>query len=288
MAAVALPHDSAGDEGSVRVEVLRVGADGAVAVQDRVAEEVPVALVYNGISHAVMMTTPGDLEDFALGFSLSEGIVASTSEVHDIEVAGPGGGTGSPAEGISVDITIASERFAGLKERRRNLTGRTGCGLCGTESLAEAIRCPAPVSDALEVTPEAVARAFAALPEWQPVNRATGAVHAAGFATADGRLLLVREDVGRHNALDKLIGALARARTPFAQGFVVMTSRASYELIQKAATMGIPMLAAISAPTALAIRLAQSTGLTLAGFARGRQFVIYANPRRVALPEVVR
>ena len=241
---------------------------------DKVAEEVPVALVFNGISHAVMLATPADLEDFALGFSLSEGILQDRSELYDIEVAQVG-------NGIQVDMQIATERFVLLKERRRNLTGRTGCGLCGVETLEQAVRHPAPVSVELSVRSEAVHRAMDALSGGQALNQLTGAVHAAAWAEPDGNVLLVREDVGRHNALDKLLGAMASAGIDHDKGFVVITSRASYEIVQKAATRGIGMVAAISAPTGLAIRIADEAGVTLLGFTRGEGHVVYAHPERL-------
>src|SRR5690554_3682087 len=170
---------------------------------DQVAEEVPVALVYNGISHAVMLATPADLEDFAIGFSLSEGILNDLRDLYDLE-------TVQVDAGIQVDLQISSECFMRLKQRRRNLTGRTGCGLCGVETLEQAVRQPAPVSPGTEVTAHAVHRAMTALAPRQQLQRITGAVHAAGWASLDGELMFVREDVGRHNALDKLLGAIAR------------------------------------------------------------------------------
>ena len=244
--------------------------DGAMSeIRDTVAEEVPVALVYNGISHAVMLATPLDLEDFALGFSLSEGIVGEPAEVRDIEIR-------AETAGIAVSLEIAPERFMALKARRRNLSGRTGCGLCGTESLEQVLRSLPPVPRRAEMAPAAISAAFAALRGHQRLHTLTGAVHAAGWARADGAIELVREDVGRHNALDKLIGAMSLAKRPFAAGFAAITSRASCEMVQKAATVGIPALAAISAPTGLAIRLARDCGLTLIGFARGESHVVYA------------
>jgi len=239
------------------------------AVEDTVAEEVPVALVYNGISHVVMLATPLDLEEFALGFSLSEGIVRSAHEIRDVEV-------GAVAAGIEVNISISPERFAALKDRRRNLAGRTGCGLCGTESLEQALRPLPKLGAAAAVPPASIHAAFGALQQRQRLHALTGAVHAAAWARPDGALELVREDVGRHNALDKLIGAMALEERAFGEGFAVITSRASCEMVQKAATVGMPLLAAISAPTGLAIRLARGCGLTLIGFARGGSHVVYA------------
>ncbi|HET8610217.1 MAG TPA: formate dehydrogenase accessory sulfurtransferase FdhD [Burkholderiales bacterium] len=255
--------------------VERRTGNGLERAMDLVAEEVPVALSYNGTSYAVMLATPHDLEDFAAGFSLSEAIVGSIDELHDLQIT-------RTEEGIAVDIAISPARFFKLRERRRNLTGRTGCGICGTESLAHAIRRPPPVaSPSLKVRPTAIHRALAELGKLQTLNSATGAVHAAAWASAGGAVRLLREDVGRHNALDKLIGSLAWNRSGFADGFAVITSRASYEMVQKAATAGIALVAAISAPTGLAIRLARETGVTLVGFARQRSHVVYTHSQRI-------
>ena len=246
--------------------------------QDWVAEEVPVALEYNGISHAVMLASPADLEEFALGFSLTEEIVASAGEVRDIEVV--------PApQGITIRLEIASACFARLKERRRSLAGRTGCGLCGTETLAQAVRPPARLASSARFEMAAVQRALADLRGRQPLHEASGASHAAGYASAEGELLFVREDVGRHNALDKLVGALARGRIDASQGFVVVTSRASYEMVGKTARAGAPLLAAVSGVTALAIQVAQQAGLCLAGFARGANLNLYTHPERIRSQE---
>jgi FdhD protein len=233
-----------------------------------VAEEVPVALVYNGVSHAVMLATPRDIEDFALGFSLSEGILRSPRELRDVELEH------SPA-GIEAQLTIAAERMMELKARRRSLTGRTGCGLCGAESLAHAVRLPGRIANRTDASTAAIHRAMAELGAQQVLHRETGATHAAGWADREGRLLLAREDVGRHNALDKLIGAVARGELSSAEGFVIVTSRASSEMVQKTASVGIPLLAAMSAPTDLAIRLARDSGLTLVGLVRGASHVVY-------------
>lgn len=260
--------------GSCTRPVERWNGEAVSGSVDLVAEEVPVALAYNGVSHAVMLATPTDLEDFAVGFSLSEVIIASVGELRDLEVA-------RCEDGITVDISIAPARFAALKDRRRNLTGRTGCGICGTESLAQAIRRPPRVASAVSVEAEAIHRALADIGEMQTLNAATGALHAAAWVSAAGAIELLREDVGRHNALDKLIGARASIKRGFAEGFALITSRASYEMVQKAATVGIEFVVAISAPTGLAIRLAGETGVTLVGFARRGSHVVYANPHRV-------
>ncbi|SOZ60834.1 formate dehydrogenase formation protein [Cupriavidus taiwanensis] len=241
---------------------------------DEVAEEVPVALEYNGISHAVMLATPADLKDFALGFSLSEGIVARASDVYDIEVD-------TRAHGIAVQLEIASEAFMRLKDRRRTLAGRTGCGLCGTESLEQVMRAPAPVHSTASFHTDVIQAAFVQLQLRQALQRHTGATHAAAWLRADGHVSLVREDVGRHNALDKLAGALARSGEDIAGGAVLVTSRASYEMVLKTAAIGAGMLAAVSAPTALAVRLAEQSNVTLAGFVRAGAHVVYAHPQRL-------
>ena len=241
---------------------------------DHLAEEVPVALEYNGISHAVMLATPADLEDFAVGFSLSEGIVDAASDIYGIDVE-------SGAQGITVKVEIATGAFVEFKGRRRTLAGRTGCGLCGTESLDEVMRIAPPVHSEASFDPRAFEHAFAALHRRQALLRDTGATHAAAWMRADGEIALVREDVGRHNALDKLAGALARGgQEDIAHGAVIVTSRASYEMVQKTAAIGAGVLAAVSGPTAMAVRLADTAGITLAGFVRGGTMVVYSHPQR--------
>lgn len=241
---------------------------------DAIAAEVPIALVYNGIAFAVMMATPEDLADFALGFSLSEGIVASADELRIDRIA-------TSLEGISLQLTIPEPRAAALEQRRRNLQGRSGCGVCGTESIEAVLRPPPRVGDSSPIRVDALHRALRELQGRQPLNALTGATHAAAWAGGDGRVAFVREDVGRHNALDKLIGALVAAGHDPLQGFAVVTSRASYEMAMKAAQAGIPLLAAISAPTALAIALAESADLTLIGFARDDGHAVYTHARRL-------
>lgn len=260
---------------SARVTVDRWRNGQRETVDDVVAEEVPIALEYNGISHAVMMATPADLEDFALGFSLTEGILASPKELYECEIV-PG------CEGVQVQMQIATERFVALKEKRRNLTGRTGCGLCGAETLEQAVRHPSAVKhDGASFTVDQIHAALEKMQSGQALQQLTGATHAAAWLSEDGTIALVREDVGRHNALDKLIGALAEEGTDFSQGAAIITSRASYEMVQKAATVGIGFIAAISAPTALAIRLAEETDVTLLGFVRKQGHVVYAQPHRL-------
>lgn len=242
--------------------------------QDFVAEEVPVALVYNGVPYTVMLATPDDLEDFAVGFSLSEGIVADAGQVSVRDIR-------HQDKGLEVWLKIPGEAFRGLSQRGRSMAGRTGCGLCGTNSLDEAVRTPPRVGEGARLPAESLARALAQLKERQTLNGVTGAVHGAAWANLDGEVQLLREDVGRHNALDKLIGALARQSADRKNGFVVVTSRASYEMVQKTASAGIALLAAVSAPTGLAIRLAEACGLTLVGFARGRDHNVYTHPQRL-------
>lgn len=242
--------------------------------QDYIAEEVPIVLVYNGISHVVMLATPTNLEDFALGFSLTEGIIQNPKEFLLAKVY-------QRANGIEVNIKIPPERFQCLSEKGRNLTGRTGCGLCGASTLKQAIRQPVPVHSNIKVTAEQLTAALADLENKQSLNQLTGAIHAAAWVEPERGIIDVREDVGRHNALDKLLGLLCRTDRNFNAGFVIVTSRASYEMVQKTAFMGIGLLVAISAPTGLAIRLAETTGLTLVGFARGDKHVIYTHPQRL-------
>jgi FdhD protein len=256
------------------VAVVRRGPGGAADARDHVAEEVPVALEYNGVSHAVMLATPADLEDFALGFSLTEDIVGSASDVRGMDVVAGNGG-------LTVQIEIASACFMQLKDRRRSLAGRTGCGLCGTESLPQAVRMPTPLLSDARFSAAAVQRALQALRARQPLHEATGATHAAAWSDAQGMLALVREDVGRHNALDKLVGALVRAGIAPGTGFVAVTSRASYEMAGKTVRCGAPLLAAVSGVTGLAIDLAEACGLALAGFARDDRLSLYAHPERI-------
>jgi FdhD protein len=233
-------------------------------------------MVYNGLSHVVMMASPTDLEDFALGFSLTEGIIHSKSELTDTEISPAG-------EGIEARIEISSRAFFHLKEHRRAMQGRTGCGLCGVESLDQALRELPKLNSDLTVQASAVHRALDALPVHQVLNRATHALHAAAFCTPDGAIVAVREDVGRHNAFDKLIGALAKADVDPGNGFAVITSRCSFEMAQKAISAGIPILAAVSAPTHLAIKLAESYDLTLLALARSDSMKLFAGERRLKL-----
>jgi FdhD protein len=249
--------------------------DGHVeAVQDEVAEEAAVAFTYNGVPHVVMLATPADLEDLATGFTLSEAVVTRGEEIRSVEVA--------RAEGsLEVRIGLAAGRFSELLQRRRNLAARSGCGLCGAETVEQAIRQPLPVTGGLQITSAELHAALGELRGRQKINARTGSVHAAAWARPGVGIEIVREDVGRHNALDKVIGAMVRARVDFSSGYMIVTSRASYEMVQKSAIVGVPILAAVSAPTALAVRLAEQSGVTLIGFARERQHVVYAHGRRL-------
>jgi len=264
------PDNCGGHATTATCRVLRLERGSLMAAEDQVIEEVPVALVFNGISHAVMLATPEHLEDMALGFALSEAILQHRSELYDVEIQ-------SSCQGIEVHLDIASSRFAALKEHRRTLAGRTGCGLCGVESLDAVARVQQPVQRGEPIAAACIARALDQLPEWQQLHRITGAVHGVAWVDRNGNILALREDVGRHNALDKLIGWLAREALDVREGFLLTSSRASYEMVQKAAILGIGCLVAISAPTALAVRLAEASQLTLAGFARGNRLVIYSH-----------
>lgn len=240
-----------------------------------VAEEVPVAFVYGGKPHVVMMCTPADLEDLAVGFTLSEEVVARAADITRLDVV-------RHARGVEVQLEVPPDAQARIAERTRALAGRTGCGLCGIDAIDSAIRMPRAVASKATFTHAAITRAGDALAAQQPVNNDTRAVHAAAFADASGALVVVREDVGRHNALDKVIGALARARTDASGGFFVVTSRASYELVQKVAVAGAPLLAAVSRPTGLAIRFAEEAGLTLVGVLRGSSANVYTHAGRIS------
>lgn len=241
---------------------------------DFIAEEVPVSLVYNNVPHVVMLATPKDLEEFALGFSMTEGIIEHAREIISTRVY-------QRSNGIEVRMKIPEQRFRCLADKGRNLTGRTGCGLCGASNLQQAVRQPAPVSGGLTLPANDLFAALNQVRERQTLNQLTGATHAAAWAVPGHDIQHIREDIGRHNALDKLIGCLLRSDKEITNGFVIVTSRASYELVQKTACVGISLLAAMSAPTGLAIRLADEAGLTLIGFARDDQHVVYTHPQRL-------
>ncbi len=239
-----------------------------------VPEETAVAFTFNGTAHAVMMATPADLEDFGAGFAFTEGVIESHGEIESLEVI--------PAPlGIEVRMWLAEGKARTYAARRRSMAGPTGCGLCGIESLEEATR-PAPViANASRFDAGAIVEAMASLPAKQTLNRLTHTVHAAGFWAPALGLVATREDVGRHNALDKLIGALLREGIAAAHGIVAMTSRVSIELIQKSARLGAPVLAAVSAPTAAGIRLAEQCGITLVAVARGQDFEVFTHSERI-------
>lgn len=241
-----------------------------------VPDEQAVAFTYNGSTHAVMMATPADLEDFAIGFALTEGLIESHDEIESLDVVG------LPL-GIEIRVWLREERAKVYAQRRRSMAGPTGCGLCGIESLEGAMReTPSVAASQWRFTPQAIGAAMTAIEPGQKLNDATHAVHAAGFCTEAEGLVALREDVGRHNALDKLIGALVRAGRTAAEGFVVTTSRVSIELIQKAARLDAPVLVAVSAPTAAAIRVAEQCGMTLVAVARRQDFEIFTHPERLS------
>ena len=248
---------------------------GVVTADGReLAEETPVAFSYDGAAHAVMMASPADLEDFAVGFSLTEGIIITEGEISEMEIAPVSGG-------ISARMWLTDRPSEAFAARRRRYVGPAGCGMCGLESIAEAIRDVPRVAATLRVSDAAISAALAGMPGQQRLNRATHAVHAAGF-WRPGAAPILREDVGRHNALDKLAGALARAGIGAGEGMVVMTSRLSVELVQKAAMMGVPVLVGVSAPTGLAVRTAAACGITLVGIAREDGFEVFTEGWRIS------
>ena len=276
MTPVAPPDPDKLSPGHVPRSIVRWRDGRLERLEDQIAEEVPVAMLYNGVSFAVMMATPHDLEDFALGFSLSEGLIGAAGNLLAIEQR-------HLLEGIELAMTVAESAPAARldHQRERLLPGRGGCGICGTRQLEETVRQPRHVEAGEPVSRVALERALTALHAHQPMNATTGAVHAAAWSDRDGNVVLVREDVGRHNALDKLIGAMHLACIAPTSGMLLLTSRASYEMVTKAASAGISIMAAISAPTALAIELARSAGITLVGFARPGSHNIYTHPERL-------
>jgi FdhD protein len=255
--------------------VLRMSRGGGAPDRREVPEETPIALVHDGSTTAVMMATPADLADFAVGFSLTEGIVADPSEIESLEVV-------ETDLGIEARMWLSRPRSDLLSSRRRYLAGPTGCGLCGIDSLGEAMRTMPRVGEGVRISPADVGAALEALPEHQTLGAATRAVHAAGWWAKSGGFACLREDVGRHNALDKLVGALAVRDEPRLDGALILTSRVSVEMVQKAAVMGAQVLVAVSAPTALAIRVAEEAGMTLVGVARSDGFEVFTRPDRVA------
>ena len=259
---------------TVAQEIIR--RNGVVRAGSRaVPEEVPIAFSYGGSTHAVMMGTPADLEDFAVGFSLTEGIITSMAEIEDVTVLDEG-------QGLDVQVRLAEDKEDALRTRRRHMAGPVGCGLCGIESIEQAMRVVPDVSAIrMSLAPKDITGAMAALNGAQPLHAETRAVHGAGFVIPGEGLIAVREDVGRHNALDKLAGAVFRAGRMGAEGIVVVTSRISVEMVQKTAILGSSTLIAISAPTALAIRTAEEAGMTLVALTRGEDFEIFAGAERI-------
>jgi FdhD protein len=257
-----------------RVERKAWRAGGLAGGERAIPEETAVAFTYNGSSYAVMMATPQNLDDFAIGFTLTEGIARATTEIESLEIL-------EQDIGIELQMRLAEPRAAALSERRRFLAGPTGCGLCGIESLTEAMRTPATIGGDIAFTPADIMAALDALNVKQILNHATRAVHGAGLYRPGHGLVALREDVGRHNALDKLVGALARGGENTADGFCVVSSRLSIEMVQKAAVAGMPVMVAISAPTALAVRTAEAAGITLVAVARSDGFEIFTHPERI-------
>ncbi len=253
-----------------------VRRNGLVQAGSRIVpEEVPIAFSYGGSSHAVMMATPDDLEDFAMGFSLTEGIISDQAQISGIEIV-------EDEQGIDVQVALIDDVEDALRKRRRSMAGPVGCGLCGIESIEQAVRkVPAVSRAALRPSHEDIVGAIKLLNDSQPLHRETRAVHGAGFYVPAKGLIAVREDVGRHNALDKLCGAVIRSGARGSEGAVVVTSRLSVEMVQKAAILGSATLIAISAPTALAIRTAEEAGTTLVALVRGEDFEIFTHPDRI-------
>jgi len=246
----------------------------------QIAEETAIALTYNGGTYVVMMGTPQHLRDFAIGFSLTEGVVQSADEIESIDVV-------ELDEGIELRMWLAAEKAARISERRRHVAGPTGCGICGLESIAQAVRPAAIVAQGRIFTPREIMAAMAGLPPLQAINSETRSVHAAAFWTPAHGIVALREDVGRHNALDKLAGGLAQQRVCAADGMVLLTSRVSVEMVQKAAAMGVPLMVAVSAPTALAVRMADAAGITLCAIARADGFEVFTHPQRITVENVV-
>jgi FdhD protein len=258
----------------VRVPRIQWRADGASDGTRAIPEETAIAFTFNTATYAVMMASPQDLEDFAVGFSLTEGVIASPDDIESIDIVEEG-------PGIELRIWLKAPQATEFLGRRRKMAGPTGCGLCGIESLAEAMRPPPEVGKGRAFTPDEIMQAVDQLFPLQALNRETHAVHAAGFWQPGRGIVAVREDVGRHNALDKLAGALARAGGSAKDGIVVLTSRVSVEMVQKAAAIGAPIVVAVSAPTALALRMAEACGMTLAAIARKDGFEVFSHRHRV-------
>lgn len=249
---------------------------GVMAGDRAIPEETAVALTYNGGSYAVMMATPQDLEDFAVGFSLTEGIITRSTDIDSLEVI-------PQDDGVELRMWLRQSEADRLADRRRHIAGPTGCGLCGIDSIAEAMRPAAIVARGGSFTADQIMTAMAALSPLQALNSATRAVHAAAFWTPSAGIVALREDVGRHNALDKLAGAMARTDADVTSGMVLLTSRVSVEMVQKTAVIGAPLIASVSAPTALAVRMSAAAGITLVAIARQDGFEVFVDNHRLNL-----
>jgi FdhD protein len=259
----------------VRTVDRKVWRDGSASEGTRIIpEETALALTYNGGTYAVMMATPRDLEDFAIGFGLSEGIIQSPADIDSLDIV-------DLDDGVELRMWLAQSKADRLSERRRHIAGPTGCGLCGIDSIAEAIRPAATVAPGRSFSSRDIMAAMQSIPPLQSINIETRAVHAAAFWTPARGVVALREDVGRHNALDKLAGALAHQQVAAHEGMVLLTSRVSVEMVQKTAAMGAPLMVAVSAPTALAVRMAEAAGITLAAIARADGFDIFTHPERI-------
>src|ERR1700687_2775485 len=259
-----------------RVVPRRIWRDGSPSVGSRsIPEETAVALTYNGGTYAVMMTTPQDLEDFAIGFSLSEGVISSSADIDSLDIV-------HLDDGVELRMWLRKPKGDRLQERRRHIAGPTGCGLCGIDSIAEAMRPAAVVGHGQQFSSEQIMVAMQKLPTCQKLNIETRAVHAAAFWELTSGIVALREDVGRHNALDKLSGALARSSIVASEGIILLTSRVSVEMVQKSAAIGAPVMVSVSAPTALAVRMADLAGITLAAIARADGFEVFTHPCRIA------
>jgi len=266
----------------VRKVDRRIFRDGAWRESARaIPEETAIALTYNGGTYAVMMGTPQDLQDFAVGFSLNEGIVQSPDDIRSLDIV-------ALDDGIELRMWLDPSKAELVNERRRHIAGPTGCGICGIDSIAEALRPPARVPKGHTFSPREIMVAMQGIAPLQRINTETRSVHAAGFFTPSRGIVSLREDVGRHNALDKLAGALAQDNVLAAEGMVLLTSRVSVEMVQKTAAIGAPLMVAVSAPTALAVRMAEAAGITLAAIARADGFEVFTHPERIGADVEIR
>ncbi len=259
-----------------RIVVRRIWREGSPSAGSRsIPEETAVALTYDGGTYAVMMTTPQDLRDFAIGFSLSEGVISSSADIDSLDIV-------QLDDGVELRMWLSEPKADRLRKRRRHIAGPTGCGLCGIESIAEAMRPAAIIAPGPQFSPEQVMAAMRSLPSRQKLNIETRAVHAAAFWNVTSGIVALREDVGRHNALDKLAGALARGSVVAGEGIILLTSRVSLEMVQKSAAIGASVMVSVSAPTALAVRMADAAGITLAAIARADGFEVFTHPGRIS------